>query len=81
MKKPAETTLSPIGGPGDPQRRVIYFRLSEPDYRTLVELARYHQTTIARLISSALPRVIEKYRVLQELHKRPDDLAAGRRRG
>jgi hypothetical protein len=58
MKKPAETTLSPIGG-----------------------LARYHQTTIARLISSALPRVIEKYRVLQELHKRPDDLAAGRRRG
>jgi hypothetical protein len=60
---------------------MICFRLSEPDYQTLVALADYHRTTVARLITRALPRVIEKYRVLRELHKRPDDLSIGRRRG
>jgi hypothetical protein len=81
MKRGAETGVPPVRDRENPRSRMIWFRLSDPDYQTLVTLADYHRTTIARLVSRALPLVMEKYRVLRELHKRPEELSIGRRRG
>ena len=62
------------------KERRVSFRPSESEYVTLKALAQYHRRTVAGLVSAALPRVIEKYRVLRALDRRAGEMAAGRRR-
>jgi len=60
--------------------KTICLRLSGRDYETLSVLARFHRSTVPKLIRNALPRVIERYRVLQALDRRLDEAPGGRRR-
>ena len=76
MKKPVQKNCD--GREGD-RGHIVHFRLSDPDYRTLAGLARYHDTSIGRLITGALPIVIEKYRVLRALQVPPDARVTWRR--
>lgn len=79
MKDRRNTTPEAREGREREQEHIVRFRLTDPDYRTLVGLARYHGTTIATLINGALPLIIEKYRVLRALHVPPDARVAWRR--
>ena len=79
MKDNRDTTPEARDGRERAQGHIVRFRLTDPDYRTLVELARYHGTTIATLINGALPLIIEKYRVLRALQVPPDARMAWRR--
>lgn len=78
MKKPVPENRD--DGDGD-RGHIVHFRLSDSDYRTLAGLARYHGTSIARLLTGALPLVIEKYRVLRALRVPPDARVSWRRNG
>ena len=60
--------------------RWIRFRPSASEYETLAALAKFHRSTVAELVSGALSRVIEKYRVLRALDRRTEEMTAGRRR-
>jgi len=62
------------------KERRVCFRPSESEYVTLEALAQYHRRTVAELVSAALSRVIEKYRVLRALGRRAGEMAAERRR-
>lgn len=79
MKDRRNTTPEAREGREREQEHIVRFRLTDPDYRILVGLARYHGTTIATLINGALPLIIEKYRVLRALHVPPDARVAWRR--
>ena len=79
MKNRRNTTPEARDGRESAQEHIVRFRLTDPDYQTLVGLARYHGTTIAKLVNEALPLIIEKYRVLRALHVPPDARVAWRR--
>lgn len=79
MKDRRNTTPETRDGREKEVDHIVRFRLTDPDYRTLVGLARYHGTTIATLINGALPLIIEKYCVLRALRVPPDARVAWRR--
>ena len=79
MNQPADNTFEHYERKEGDEAHMVRFRLSESHYQTLARLARYHQTTIASLISGCVPRVIEKYRVLRALDVRSDQEDQARR--
>lgn len=80
MKKQRRTTPDRPETATDGDMRVVEFRLRDSDFKMLEALARSRQTTISRLITEALPLVIEKFRVLRALDIQPDERAGWRRR-
>ncbi len=66
--------------PKERETHVVEFRIRDSDFRTLEGLASARQTTIASLITQALPLVIEKFRVLRSLDIQPDERASWRRK-
>ncbi|MDP3936811.1 MAG: hypothetical protein Q8R92_01590 [Deltaproteobacteria bacterium] len=66
--------------PKEKETHVVEFRIQDSDFRTLEGLARARQTSIASLVSQALPLIIEKFRVLRALEIQPDERAGWRRK-